>query len=468
MARINWKKHADRIFAVLLDEYMAASHGYRFRALERLYPVVGSASMSAFNNYIDNNNLAAKVQATAVHMTKKEEAEPLEADHPELRKAERTILNLRDDRADLRKKLKEADKKANITSRMEEIIRDELQPMDASPFEPREFEGEYKVDGVQLLSDEHADHRVLPDLTLGLEDFDFNIFRIRLERLADTLVGYCSSHLPKYLFERLWIFKLGDASQGDIHNMKHRNHFSNSVKAAIAIADVEADFIAKLSPFFPGGVHVVSVGGNHTRTTQGKQDEDPHDNLDYVITCGIAQRLRNLIDLERVTVHAPHAWTALVDVRGWTMCLNHGDNVRGFAGFPWYGFDRREGRVKALLNRVLDRPIDYFMYGHFHTSITRTTADSKAIHNGAFYQTGGYEVNQLALGNSPEQQFMVFQDREDDRGHILQVPMYLRNREKEAAYRLGEYEPNLGRVLTLDVIDNKRTVPGIAPVITAP
>ena len=447
------------ILEVSLREYVKGKTGYQKRAAEILG--VRSNTLDKF--------LSRQTEWESLREVSDSLVPELVADHPELRRLERTNRALSDQLADTRKKLKESDRRAHVTENLVEVMRDEMSPLEIRDLPSAHVEdAEYKVDGALLLSDEHADHRVLPELTMGVEDFDFNVFRCRLERLAKTTIGYVSHHLPKYLFERFWIFKLGDACQGDIHDMKLRNHFGNSVKAAVAIADAEADFIAKLSPYFPGGVHVVSVPGNHSRTTRMKQNEDPHDNLDYAITCGIAQRLNNYISDGRVTIHAPYSWTALVDVRGWNIVLNHGDNVRGFAGFPWYGFDRREGRVKALLNRVLDRPIDYFMYGHFHTSLSRTTADSKAIHNGAFYQTAGYETNALALGNLPSQELLVFQDKEEDRGHIMQVPIYLRNRAKEAALRQGEYDPAIGRELTLDKVSGEKVVPGVAPIIRAP
>jgi hypothetical protein len=462
MAKLDWSSNIDEVFGVLLREYLRNRRNYMDRSLAEVSEILGAkVPKSALNSAIFTHGLRDRLRASAEAFDG--EHEVLDPTHPELRDAERKILALGEQVRVETKKRKEADKGATIVAQLAEVIREAATPLEPRPLTVKATGGgPYHVDGVLILSDEHADHVIHPELTMGLEDFDFDIFRVRAERLQNTVIRYVTHHLPQYSFDRLWIVKLGDAIQGDIHNMKLRNHFGNAIRAAIATADVEAEMVANLAQYFPGGVHVVSVPGNHPRTTKTPQHEDPTDNLDYLIAAGMASRLSDHIAEGLVTVNAPRSWGALIDVRGWLVHASHGDNVRGFAGLPWYGFDRYENRVKDLFSQVLDRPIDYFLHGHYHTSTERTTASSQGLHNGAFYQTGGYEIHALAVGNRPRQDFYVLQDREVDRGYTFKIPIWLKNQAKEQAFRRGEF-------LTLDTIEGstkENAKNGLSPIIT--
>jgi hypothetical protein len=474
-----WDDNRDILLAVLVDEFLRGERGYLKRTARRMRKLVpkSTATQASINGVCQRLDMPRIVREFAEQLTvldelkKAAEAEPLEADHPMLRESERKIIDLRRELGATRRKLDEADMQRNVTTALIEVIREEMVPLDpVKPMLVKHSETKYTVDGVLLLSDEHFDKIVPPTVTMGLEDFDFDIGRLRLERLARVVIGYVTHHLPLYHFERLWIFSLGDKLMGDIHDSKYRNHFPNSLRASIAVADLEAEFVAQLAPYFPGGVHMVCVPGNHTRGTAKPQFEDPTDNYDYLIAAGIHTRLTNLIDEGQVTIHHPDSWGALVDVRGWLNHIGHGDDVRGWAGFPWYGFDRKEAKVKALFSRVLDQPIDFFWHGHFHTPTERTTSDSTSFHNGAFYTTGGYELKKLSVGNIPRQEFLIFEDREIDRGFILKVPIYLRNREKERAFREGDLDPALGRALTFEALEGSTSPQaeiGLTPIIRA-
>jgi len=379
--------------------------------------------------------------------------EPLEADHPELSKARRDKLELQNQIRVLRKQLTEADTKKSIVGQLTEIVEANIVPFTPRKLVTRGVTKGRPVDGVAILSDEHADHVVKPEQSWGLEDYDFDIFRIRLQRWVEKIVQTKQDYLSNYRFERLWIASLGDKQQGSIHDMKHQNHFGNDIRAMLAIADAEADAIQQLLDHFPE-VIMVCCSGNHPRTTVHPRIEDPSDNLDFAVACGIARRLVGYGG--RFRLWAPRSWTAFMRVRGWNIAINHGDWVRGYAGFPWYGYDRVEGKVKALVARH-DEKIDYFFYGHFHTATERTTADSRSLHNGAFFFTDAYAGQQLKVGTNPEQTLLVFEDKEENRGYTAKIPLYVRDAKREAMYRRGEWEPEIGRSTILDTVSD---IPG--------
>ena len=378
---------------------------------------------------------------------------------PALRKAERRVVALGDEVRQLRLKLRHSDRKDGIVLELAEQLESFVEPMLAplSVLTNTNIERKQEpVDAVVTLSDQHADRVVRTAGSWGLERYDFNVYRARLFEWAKTIGRYCSVHLPNYKFETLWVWHLGDAVNGDIHNMKHRNHFGNSMVASLAIGDAQSEALAYLSQFFER-IAVVCVPGNHGRTTQKVEWEDPFDNFDYLVAKTMKLRLDNN---DKVEIFTPRAWSAFVEVRGHLWNLNHGHGVKGVMGIPWYGFERREGRVQRLAT-FNNRPVDYFAYGHFHTPMTRPSGRGKAVHSGAWYFTDEYALNQLAVGNTPEQTLLVFSERF---GRQMEIPLMVRDEEKEQLMFNGEYEPPFGRNLVVDEPDDPAL--GTTPIIT--
>lgn len=474
---IPWEENKGDVFRIAAEEIATGgTHGYLVRTVPRLREELGMEAVTkdALEAYLRRSKEWSRIREEAreaevggtveVEITVQEPPpppEPLPPDHPMVRELEQEVAGLREERRILRRKLRKADQQAAVTRAVVEVLREELTPWEPKPMigERPVPSGEHKVDGVLLLSDEHADREVKPDVTLGIERYGYPVYRARAQRMVEVLEGFAGpeGHLPNYQFERLWIFSLGDKINGKIHGMEHRNSFGNSLRATQAVIDVEAEMMMRLSRVFPE-VHFIGVSGNHPRSKKKHDPEDPHDNLDYAIGCGIARRLEGLIEQGRATVHLPRAWMAFANVRGWQCALSHGDEVRSYRGFPWYGFDRREGRVKALterasqINEGVPPSLDYLMYGHFHTPTKRSHANSRSIHNGAWYETDAYTVKQLSVGTLPEQSFLVFRDKRQHQGHVFEIPIYLRDPERESRLAVGEWEPEIGRSTILDAV----------------
>lgn len=397
---------------------------------------------------LNEERIAKNRAKRAVHEVATPTVEP---DDPTLRKLEQRVLSLRDENMGLRKKLKVSDRQQGIISELITVAKNQIEPiipntirsLHVSKFKAIKKDDEReKVDAVVMLSDEHGD-RIIDDAgTWGMEHYNFNIFRCRLWEWAKMIKRYTVNHLPNYEFETLWVWKLGDAVQGDIHDQKLRNHYGNTLKAALAIGDVEAQALAYLAPYFKRIV-VVCIPGNHGRTTKQLEWEGPHDNFDYLVAKTIEMRVAAH---ENVQVFTPNAWSAHVEVRGWLWHLNHGMGVTGSMGIPWYGFEKREGRVQRLVS-FKDRQVDYFAYGHFHTPMTRPAGRGKAIHAGAWFFTDAFSLNKLNVGNMPEQQLLVFSERF---GRQMEIPLMVRDEKREKEFRLGKYDPPFGKNLILD------------------
>jgi len=370
----------------------------------------------------------------------------LPADDPKVLNLERRLLAAQDERTQLRAKLTATRRDESLFEFAAHAIEENVHALaPVKIIERRSKPGGTPVDSLDLLSDEHADEKLNPTAAWGLDEYGFGMFRCRLQRWAEEKAEYLTRHLPAHNFERNWIFKLGDGVNGDIHDMKDKNFFGNTIKAAQAVGDAEAQAIQFLAKETGIPQYVVCVSGNHPRRTMRKNYDGPHDNFDYLVASQIATRLA---DQPNVQIVAPEAWTVFVDVRGHLCALNHGDDMKGTWGIPWYGVNRRTGRVQDLVSRS-GRTVRYFFHGHFHQPAQVPAGAAYVRFNGAFPMTSSFATEGLAVASDPAQSMFVVSDK----GIILAADIWLRDLEREDSYRAGEWEPDFGRRTILDELE---------------
>ena len=152
-------------------------------------------------------------------------------------------------------------------------------------------------------------------------------------------------------------------------------------------------------------VDVTWVIGNHGHLGgRYRKDYHPDSNADRMLG-----RIMSMIyrDEERIK------WT-IPDSTGDNHCFSianlgkkcrffiwHGDNVRGFSGFPWYGFGKKLQGWKTLAANKLMPDFDYAIAGHFHTPTTMYLNDIRLWVNGSTESYNTYALEQLASMGRP-------------------------------------------------------------------
>lgn len=426
------------------EEYIAVLHARNYDPLE-----VKAAFDRAFpgnTRSADTLVRARRARPFVRERIRQLQEAPLEAAHPQLRELERQLTVRGQQVIDLQRKLEEADKGADLYQELAEVVRGSAVPLEPVSGNLRLVDrGATPCSMVSLYSDQHADMVATSESTWGLEEYNFDVFRARFQRHIELQAEYLTQHLPRHHFEEHWALILGDGVHGDGHDHKYRNHFKNTMKAALATGDVMAEGFQWLYEQTGVPIRGVGVSGNHPRRTAKKDFDGPHDNFDFLIGTQIATRLR---DQEHIDIVLPNSWTAFVEVRGRIWCLNHGDDVKGFAGFPWYGFSRKHNKIQAVVGRRRES-VDYFVHGHYHTPAMLAEQNYASWHNGAYPATDPYAVEAVSAAQTPMQWSFVVND---NRGVILPIPIELVDGKRESLLSQGAWTPEFGRRTVLDQV----------------
>jgi predicted phosphodiesterase len=121
-------------------------------------------------------------------------------------------------------------------------------------------------------------------------------------------------------------------------------------------------------------------------------------------------------------------WAELVDVMGWKFFLFHADQIRGHAGFPWYGFG------KKINGWYMDQgPFDYTLAGHFHQRVVFPIGHVMHYNGGSPESHNTWAQEQLATMSTPNQ-LLLFVNEENGVTSEYQVHLttgYTRRRARD-------------------------------------
>lgn len=219
-----------------------------------------------------------------------------------------------------------------------------------------------------LLSDLHVGEVVDPDEISGLNAYGPDIFRARIRRYFAAAIGIGPRWAADCRLEGALVVLGGDLISGDIHEeLRITNALTAHEQVRLAVEEIAAGLRQVVETF--GRVHVVSVPGNHGRTTQ-KPTAKLYSRLSYDTLA--ATMLHDLFtDDGRVTFQIATGRDAIVPVVGWTIFVNHGDGMgtgggQGFIG-PLAPIVRGSKKVENQQFRA-KRPFDLLLHGHYHTS----------------------------------------------------------------------------------------------------
>jgi hypothetical protein len=246
---------------------------------------------------------------------------------------------------------------------------------------------------VIVLSDWHYGQLVKAVEVGGLSEYNPCIARKRLQLLADRIIRFLEYH-PNRPTE-IVIATLGDMVDGSILRGNQQSNIEFGVcKQVIEGVEIISDFIILLSAHFQK-IRFYGVYGNHARLTPNPKDAPPSENFDLLMYHFIQQRLK---EIKGITVDYTEAQHMVVEINKHNFWLDHGDTVRGWAGYPYYGADRQKNNVQAML-QMFSEKADYMLMGHHH----RLGYFNNIVANGSFVGGDLFSIGKLRRMGIAEQ-----------------------------------------------------------------
>jgi hypothetical protein len=257
-----------------------------------------------------------------------------------------------------------------------------------------------------MFSDTHIGQVVSPDQTLGLGNYNFEIFLRRLARMEQAVVSILQDHTTTEVNE-IVVAMMGDMLHGAlVHSVEAGQHstlFEQFYSAGHAIAQL----FRNLSTLAPIRVH--TAVGNHPRwQNQSRMPTDNRfSNLDEFLYAYVAALLR---DCPRVAINIDKQPFSRFDIQGWHFLAGHGDTLRGGdknLGIPNHAIGRNV-QVHSQLACRSDEPLpNYFLFGHLHRPIQIPTTMGSVLINGGFPGLDGFALMEAFNSSFPSQRFFL-------------------------------------------------------------
>jgi hypothetical protein len=205
----------------------------------------------------------------------------------------------------------------------------------------------------------------------GMNEYNSAIFAKRYDKLITKAIRWCDAIADGWdaKFRGCIYLRGGDEISGSIHEeLAETNDFS-AVPAVRELVRYERAGILRLKERF-GSVHVISIPGNHGRTTlKPRAKKYVELNFETLISWWLADSLSGE---EGITHEIPESGDAYFQAEGWRFLMSHGDRMgsRGGTGFIGPIATIARGHQKLRMAAAASgQPVDVVLTGHLHTSV---------------------------------------------------------------------------------------------------
>lgn len=250
---------------------------------------------------------------------------------------------------------------------------------------------------VALYSDLHAGELVSLEETHGLNKYNQEIMKERIDRFFTQVVEYASEIGSNILYLKM----LGDMVNGEIHEELIRNSDLDTTESLILVADYTAKWIHHISQYF-SDIHIIALSGNHGRYSKKPNFKKKQAlNFDYLAYEFIRREVKDIVSSFELP-QSPFVIRNIYDFRFFT---SHGDQFKGGTGLsPTSGtWGRDIEKLKGLFQS--SGGFDYAEFAHFHTPHldVPTFSGVSIIVNGAIKGADEFSIGAVKAGSRPSQ-----------------------------------------------------------------
>lgn len=303
------------------------------------------------------------------------------------------------------------------TSRIaEEILAEQILDLAPKSYQPAPFDPDtvFKRDthrataqsAVALFSDTHIGATVYPEQTLGMGNYNFDIFLCRLRRFERSIFSILSDHTTTPITE-IVVPILGDMLDGALGHSAEVGQTNTLLTQFYSGGHAIAQFLRNLSTIAP--LRIYGCVGNHTRwQNQHKMPtKNRNSNYDMLLYLYVQALIR---DIPRAKWELNWQPFATFEVQGYPFYCGHGDNLRGgdkALGLPAHAMGRMVSTTTQLFTRAGKDTPAYYCFGHLHRPISIPHAKGEIIVNGAFPGIDGYALGEYFNSSFPSQKFWL-------------------------------------------------------------
>jgi hypothetical protein len=259
---------------------------------------------------------------------------------------------------------------------------------------------------VLAFSDTHIGAVVKPDQTLGMGNYNFEIFLRRLKRLETSVMSITNDHTTTPIAE-LVVPILGDMLDGALTHSAESGQPNTILTQFYSGGHAIAQFLRNLSVVAP--LRLYGCVGNHTRWQNQHRmpSKNRNSNYDMLLYMFVQALTRDIPGIQWNLDWQPFA---VFDVQGYTIYCGHGDNLRGgdkALGIPSHSMGRMVSTTSQLFTRNGKSAPNYYLVGHLHRPISIPHSRGEVIVNGAFPGIDGYALGEYFNSSFPSQKFWL-------------------------------------------------------------
>lgn len=270
----------------------------------------------------------------------------------------------------------------------------------------------------------------LTDLHFGkvTSTYDGSIAEARLRELTRKALKAILVHHKSQNVKELRVYLTGDMVEAE-NIFPHQAHQIDAsvfeqacYRAPAALAGMLMTFLKHFEK-----VRVVAVKGNHGRVGRkgdGFAKETNWDLITYrvmdlLVRKSMAEAGPNRCGLGKYELEVGHGFHIVDELLGHKNLLFHGDNIRGYAGFPWYGV----GKKLAGWIDSIGVPWDNAFFGHFHQFVSGDWNNRLWFVSGTLESDNEFALEQMASCSLPKQRLQLW--TADYPGPVVDMPIYL-------------------------------------------
>jgi hypothetical protein len=275
---------------------------------------------------------------------------------------------------------------------------------------------------VVMLSDTHFDEVVNPDEMEGLNAYNREIAVMRMEKWAQNVIKLSRHYLSGVSYDGVVVILGGDIFTGDIHEELSITNDDTMIGSLLFWSEQLAAAIEMLTNEFKK-CHVVSVVGNHGRTTRKpRMKQRVKTNFDWLLAKMVE---RHFSRDKRVTFTIPESADAFINIYEHGHLITHGDQVSGGGGIggiypPIMRMRaRKEGRYLQT-----GKSFKTLWLGHWHQYISTPSM----VVNGSMK---GFDEYAMIMGFSFEQPQQALAIITPEKNITIQAPVFCADRKKE-------------------------------------